>query len=593
MSRLVACLIVRAFAADLDPYHLFQLGSAVRLGACGAAVEDDELVVFGGQFNDESVYYQDTLRFAINNSPRRFTASRVSQNLPERRQGAAMVPYDHNNLWLAGGSLGGFLLDGVMMFDTNLEIWMAGFPLESKKIPPREFHAATTTGDGKLLMWGGLGKGSRLYNDLHSVQMVGPETFMGDVVFPYRVEDLPQSGQVPTGRIKGSLTYVEGYLVLIGGISSDGLEQCDIHVFDLTESVWLKLNLPTNPSEKGLPIVTQNGKCFGKRQGHTAVRHGHSIYLIGGCNTEAKDYFCYDDLWQLTFTFDKQKLVSIRIQDRKQHPLNTGMQQVSAVLMKKQGLNHLPVLVQATGTGRGIEPSEEGVPYYLKTVVGRNLPLCADACSGHGWCDKGYCRCEAGFQGHDCGLVATAGLGNEAAGVCNYQGLMAPTGRCHCFHGYRGQFCQYGWAMCPGDCSGHGTCTHQARCDCSHGWEGLDCSVRARCPLECCNHGECSTEGKCDCFEGYFGLSCAISLTDRMGLQTAAQEAVDRLIQLAAAKDKESAEHETVRGAGGRHAVGRRTAGCSCWRTVACGPGVQGKENIRCPNDERRTQSGG
>ncbi|KAH0483424.1 MAG: uncharacterized protein KVP18_004964 [Porospora cf. gigantea A] len=369
---------------------------------------------------------------------------------------------------------------------------------------------------------------------------------MGDVVFPYRVEDLPQSGRVPTGRIKGTLTYIEGYLVLIGGISSDGLEPCDLHVFDLAESTWLKLSLPTNPSEDGLRIQTQNGKCFGKRQGHTAVRHGHSIYLIGGCDTEAKDYFCYDDLWQLTFNFDKQKLVSIRIQDGKQHPLNLGMQQVSAVLMKKQGLNHVPVLVQATGTGRGIEPSEEGVPYYLKTVVGRNLPLCADACSGHGWCDKGYCRCEAGFQGHDCGLIVTAGLGNEAAGVCNYQGIMAPTGRCHCFHGYRGQFCQYGWARCPGDCSGHGICTHQARCDCSHGWEGLDCSVRARCPLECCNHGECSTEGKCDCFEGYFGLSCAISLTDRMGLQTAAQEAVDRLIQLAAAKDKESAEHETL-----------------------------------------------
>merc|ERR1711871_207542 len=137
-----------------------------------------------------------------------------------------------------------------------------------------------------------------------------------------------------------------------------------------------------------------------------------------------------------------------------------------------------------------------------------SMPVCPNACSGHGRCvaqangDRAVCECIKGFYGVACHL-----------GECNPDPLcsghgVCSGGACQCREGWSGAACAE--SLCPNACGGHGVCKGQrndARCMCEPGFSGVDCSLN-RC--DCSGHGSCDNSSTCVCSKGYFGPTCAL-----------------------------------------------------------------------------------
>ena len=102
------------------------------------------------------------------------------------------------------------------------------------------------------------------------------------------------------------------------------------------------------------------------------------------------------------------------------------------------------------------------------------------ACSGHGMCVAGRCRCDANWLGDGCEVYA-----------------------------------------CAGNCSSHGVCVH-GECACTAGWAGLECQYNAACPNFCSLHGACVEGGadvsfRCECAAGWAAADCSVQLAARTG----------------------------------------------------------------------------
>ena len=144
----------------------------------------------------------------------------------------------------------------------------------------------------------------------------------------------------------------------------------------------------------------------------------------------------------------------------------------------------------------------------------------AALCSGHGWCSSvAQCVCDAGYGGADC----TARCPVADGVVCGGHGR-CQDGRCRCDAGpatgrWAGEACRecaigaYG-AGCTAVCA-HGTTQGQA-CVCRPGWFGTGCL--RECPngasLPCAGHGTCDDgaqgTGACLCSDGFAGVACTL-----------------------------------------------------------------------------------
>ncbi|KAH3759354.1 tenascin-X precursor [Pelomyxa schiedti] len=141
---------------------------------------------------------------------------------------------------------------------------------------------------------------------------------------------------------------------------------------------------------------------------------------------------------------------------------------------------------------------------------------CLNNCTDQGSCDYrfGNCTCEYGFRGEDCSLFVCAGTPecnsphgtcNQTDGTCLCQDDRGTTGEY-----YTGFRCQYQNFQCPGTptCSGHGFCDKSdGICTCSYPYDwasATDCSI-ALCPKNCSYpQGVCDrSTGKCACTSEY------------------------------------------------------------------------------------------
>lgn len=124
---------------------------------------------------------------------------------------------------------------------------------------------------------------------------------------------------------------------------------------------------------------------------------------------------------------------------------------------------------------------------------------CPGNCTSHGKCQEGFCECQSGWAGEDCGyfLLSSTDEDDGFPDAAVVDGVAEDGG-------------------CPGGCSSHGTC-EQGACSCSPGWGGTACDVRAArqdipCAGSCSDHGICRS-GICECAQGWFGSSCNERLT--------------------------------------------------------------------------------
>ena len=158
------------------------------------------------------------------------------------------------------------------------------------------------------------------------------------------------------------------------------------------------------------------------------------------------------------------------------------------------------------------------------------IPGKVNACSGHGSCDEGVCKCANGWKGFGC-HVKTCLSNCHGRGKCDESHPQHP--KCLCKKGYEGEDC--GFLSCSWDpilnvpkpgCHEdlqptHGMCGSNGTCFCAANYTGKYCEKPAcrtcrpldHCLNSCNNVGVCEN-GKCACNVGFSGEDCSTKTTE-------------------------------------------------------------------------------
>ncbi len=135
---------------------------------------------------------------------------------------------------------------------------------------------------------------------------------------------------------------------------------------------------------------------------------------------------------------------------------------------------------------------------------------CDDSlCNDHGWCDRGHCKCEDGWDGDFCNFEKP-----QSKGRCS-------KGQCKCNEGQIGQFCEEPPDEPPPDCNIDDDCNHgrcdDGKCKCKEGWDGDTCNVERCGDIDggCGKHGNCHHD-ECECHDGWTGDDCDDKITFRV-----------------------------------------------------------------------------
>jgi len=348
------------------------------------------------------------------------------------------------DIFVFGGASSETTFGDAYKLDLIKRHWTRAVPTASQAAPSRRTnHAAVADAHGRIYMVGGYDADSNFLNDMWILNVyAGNVDKWGDAgTFPVVWEKPAPTGTAPTAREGHSVTLVDRKLVLFGGYTVAGAVANDVHVYNLDGQEWV------TPPVAGANLPAP-------RQAHSAVRHGRDVIIAGGCSVSEIKPECYNDIWSLN-TIDMRWT-------RKSSDMVSWF--------AREG--HSAIFVR----GRmflfgGCQLTSE---CYNDVTVLDTYDSCPAMCSGHGECAQGkFCRCAAGFTGHDC---------------------MQPL-------------------TCANDCSGHGQCTGSGMCACDNGWGGADCAIDYKCPgspSKCLSHGKCLSNGQCQCFLGYSGGSCAM-----------------------------------------------------------------------------------
>ena len=139
-------------------------------------------------------------------------------------------------------------------------------------------------------------------------------------------------------------------------------------------------------------------------------------------------------------------------------------------------------------------------------------------CSGNGKCMRsGSCVCNPGFTGAQCETFC------NAKETCTGNGICLPNGKCQCTEGYAYPSCRY---KCGDDspdrmrvCAGNGKCDvsgpEAGRCKCFPGFVGEFCDIKCDPIVNCSGgRGKCRADGDgCDCDpEKHTGKFCEFDI---------------------------------------------------------------------------------
>lgn len=159
-----------------------------------------------------------------------------------------------------------------------------------------------------------------------------------------------------------TITYVLGNIYLIGGYKNNSKK-----VWKFTD----KWNPITPPLQINLP------------EGHTSIRIGHSILILGGAYNNYSISSYNDHLWVFSITTNSWTILPI-FNDIK-YPISAAILYDTIYILNKNGMI-----------------------YNLN-----NVHLCGfgvDVCSGKGSCNGRICSCLPGHYGHDCGDTVVSAI---------------------------------------------------------------------------------------------------------------------------------------------------------------------------------------
>mmetsp|Transcript_50308 Transcript_50308/g.78632 ORF Transcript_50308/g.78632 Transcript_50308/m.78632 type:complete len:646 (+) Transcript_50308:174-2111(+) len=453
-----------------------------------AAVEvGTKIYFFGGCvqgircFSDIHIFDTDTLQWR--QEP--FTG-----DAPEPRGGhsATLLGTD---VFVFGGANSETTFGDAYKLDLIQRHWTRAVPSSCPAIPSRRTnHAAIADAHGRIYIMGGYDAQSNFLNDMWILNVYGANSYdwQDGNTFPVVWERPAVTGQLPVAREGHSLTLVDRKLILFGGYTANGNVANDVHVYNLDSQGWDLAEVA------GAEVPTP-------RQAHSAARHGRDVVIAGGCDVSEVHPECFNDVWSLS-------TIDMRWSRRSSDMVSW---------FSREG--HSATFVR----GRmfifgGCQLNSE---CYNDIAVLDTADPCPAGCGGHGTCaQSAFCRCSAGFTGHDCMQPLTCPKD------CSGHGQCSEGGTCACDNGWGGPDCSVD-IPCPGSpfkCFGHGKCLNNGRCLCFNGYNGDDCAGgSAICPRDCSGRGSCSPTSQCVCYKGFVGPACE---TPVLSLQAVASKPV-------------------------------------------------------------------
>lgn len=418
-------------------WSALQVAAAPTARQGHAAVEVGRKIYVIGGCLQEIRCYNDVHIF--DTGAQRWTQENVTGDLPSPRGGhtATLVGSD---IFLLGGANSEATFADAYRLDLLRRRWTKLEEGVGLTMTARTSHAAAADG-GRIYVFGGYDADGKFLNDMWVLRAPLSPPYSPDapevVSRPRAAWTRPvPTGEVPAGRQGHSLTSVDRQLVLFGGSTADGSDVNDVYTYDTSAGSW-----------KQLPVA---GAAPLPRKAHSALRHGRSLVVAGGCTSAAH---CFSDVWRL---------------DLASHSWSQRMTDSALQWRQREGHSAAFVGAQMFVFG-GCQVSE----CFNDVEVLNTEEPCPDQCGGHGHCVENlYCQCtEPGFTGHDC---------------------LQPL-------------------ACAMDCGSNGACGQNGRCVCSGGFSGATCETPPRCPgspLPCSGRGECLPGGTCRCQSGAAGADC-------------------------------------------------------------------------------------
>ncbi|XP_009619480.1 acyl-CoA-binding domain-containing protein 4-like isoform X2 [Nicotiana tomentosiformis] len=230
----------------------------------GAAVIDDKMYIFGGNYNGR--YLSDLQALDLKS----WTWSRVEVNTAGGEAspapvaplaGHSLVPWEGTKLISIGGHMRNPSENvQVMVFDLQMRTWST-LKTYGKTPVSRGGHSVTLVGTS-LVIFGGQDAGRSLLNDLHILNL---ETMAWDEVDTLGIPPSPRSDHAAT-------IHAERYLLVFGGGSHTACFN-DLHVLDLQTMEWSR--------------PTQQGEIPSPRAGHAGVTVGENWFIVGGGNNKS------------------------------------------------------------------------------------------------------------------------------------------------------------------------------------------------------------------------------------------------------------------------------------------------------------------
>lgn len=138
---------------------------------------------------------------------------------------------------------------------------------------PRKEHGSCSSADA-VFVYGGTSKSNEKFSDLYilSFRHLTPTWTLAAV-----------AGRRPPAYVGSTLSFVQGSLLLFGGVSGGTIFVNDLHVYDPRTKTWSVADANHHvPIKLGSSMVSVTGLPAPARFGHSATYTSHGLIVMGG-----------------------------------------------------------------------------------------------------------------------------------------------------------------------------------------------------------------------------------------------------------------------------------------------------------------------